>query len=456
MSTDNLPIRHIVVLGGGAVGWSCAVAISRALVNRAVKVTVIPSHTAYEPNVIAACETITDFHAQAGIKAESLYKSRVAQPWLARQIQTPSGPVFLGNEQELPRFASLDVHHLLSYFNEAELSDLSLSATAAKQNIFAMPTSKSAAYRLGLLIHTVGYAEFMRAAASHLGIQCVNSTVQSCELDERQRVKQITCSDGTRLPVDLLIDNSDGTLPALSSEKTNDTCSIFASVRSSKRSPSVSFGADSWGDWQHAQGVGFDQYQRQVNAEDAAAASMHWRETLGDEVNIDVVDHFVRQDSLEANCLRIGALAGADELLAQDRLSRAHRTIATLIDYFPGTAFPEENSKALNSVIAIQTQQAKDYRLAIHSLAAGTLPDQANVNATLQRRLDLFASSARLTNELNPLITRTMWMQALWYLYRTEAPYDPLTMALDAESAKTFVRQCVMSTEQILASFRSG
>lgn len=457
MSVDNRPIKNIVVLGGGAAGWSAAVGLARGLSQTGATITVIDAHTAFEPPVVTASEHILDYHRLLGIREETLFKNRIAQPWLAKCFYRGEQPVYLGNDLELPVMGSIEIHHLVNE-QALELSDCSLAATAARQGAFVMPTADTpASFRPGMLLNTEGYRDFMRGAAQHLGVRAVQAPVVDVQRHASTGyITALVCKGGSRLETDLVIDHSNGLLcqgvdaPASVSSgflklPLHTACRPVAKARPWP-APGYLLHQYGWQETCHAFG---QSWERQLLTGLDLPETEQWLAGRYGESHITALQSGYLATPFYKNTLAIGARAGFSAPPSVDNLNLAQRAIGHLLDYFPGTACLPANSRALNQPLRRDREEAADYlhlqlllgRELTPSNATGWLPALADCSATLQEAVALFASSARVGNALNPLITRQMWINALWLYTRRLRPVSPLLAMVDSDESLAFVRR---------------
>lgn len=457
MSVSNQPIKNIVVLGGGAAGWSAAVGLARGLAETGVSISVIDAHTASEPPLICASEHILDYHRLLGIREEALFRNRIAQPWLAKCFYRGERPVYLGNDLELPVMGSLELQHLVNG-QAIDLFDCSLASTAARQGAFIMPTADTpSSFRPGLLLQSQGYRDFMRGAAMHLGVKSVQASVVEVQRDTATGyIAALVCNEGTRLETDLIIDHSDGllwqgvdapaTLPSrFFKEPLHTTCQPVAKAKPWP-APEYRFHENGWKEiccafgqsWERHHLVGFDH-----QAEERWLAGRHG------ECHVAVQQAGYLVAPFYKNTLAIGARAGFSASPSVDNLNLAQRAIGHLLDYFPGVACLPANSRALNQHLRRDREEAIDYlhlqlllsRQLTPNITTSWLPKLEDCSTTLQEAVELFASSARVGNALNPLITRQMWINALWLYTHQHRPVSPLLAMVDSDEGLAFIRR---------------
>ncbi|HEY7884357.1 MAG TPA: tryptophan 7-halogenase [Cellvibrionaceae bacterium] len=451
----NKPIKNIVIVGGGAAGWSAAVGLARGLHGSDVNITVIDADAAFEPAITLASEHIHDFHKLIGIRDEQLFKSGIAQPWIARRFYGNKGECYLGNDVEMPKLGALNLHQLVSV-SGGDLSTCSLAATAARRQIFAMPQGDSpASFRTGYILHTHKYCDFLRGAAKHLNVRSVVASVATVECQsDTGFIEALTCKDGTRLEIDLVIDHSNSAEvlwrnhlpPAITSTH------LPALLRFAERAagparqgdPAVTFTrlANGW--------------QQKVQA---------FGQTLLAEYCVDAdgrgppLATGVLATPFYKNTLAIGMRAGFSAPPSVSVLNLAQRAVAKLLDYFPGTLCVAANTTALNTELQQDQREAEDY-LALLWQLTDSLQESAetvlpSVSRVLQQKQALFASSGRVGSQLNPLITEQMWINALWYALGELRGIDPLAYMAPNADIEAFISRHQAHIQQQLARLQT-
>ncbi len=455
MSAENRPIKKVVVLGGGAAGWSAAVGLARGLAETGATITVVDAHTAFEPPLITASEHILDYHRLLGVREEVMFKNRIAQPWLAKCFYDGEQPVYLGNDVEFPVMGSIEIHHLVNG-HSLELFDCSLAATAASQGAFILPSAETAAsFRPGMSIQTQGYRDFMRGAALHLGVRDLQAPIIDVQMDDSTgHITALVCEGGARVEADLVIDHSSGVLWQGFDGPVSESSGFFKGpiyvacrpVSKARPWPAPAYRLLDSG-WKEVSRAFGQSWERQFFAGTDGLADQQRLVADHGEGRVTAMQTGHLSAPFYKNTLAIGARAGFAAPPSLDNLNLAQRAITHLLDYFPGTACLPANTRALNQHLRRDREESTDYlhlqlllsRQLTPDEPAGWLKELDDCSETLRETVALFASSARVGNALNPLITRQMWINALWLYTRGQRPVSPLLAMVDPEEVLAFV-----------------
>lgn len=445
----NKPIKNIVIVGGGATGWSAAVGLARGLHGSGVSITVIDADTAFESAITIASEHVLDFHKLTGIRDQQLFQSGIAQPWIARRFYGEKGECYLGNDIDMPRHGALDLHQMLNV-NGGDLSSCSLAASAAKQGIFAIPQGDSpASFRTGYIVNTGKYRDFFRGAAIHLAVRAVAASITAVEYQpDTGFIAALVCADGTRLESDLVIDHSNSQdilwrdcSPPVSMSSHLPAQLMFeerSAGRGGRADPAVSFTRQTNG-WQqqvHAFGQGWlAEYRLDGSGQQLATGAL--------------------ATPFYKNTLAIGMRAGFTAAPSISPLNLAQRAVAKLLDYFPGTLCVPANTAALNAELLKDQREAQDYLVLQWQLADNLQTGVANLlpplSDELQQKMALFASSGRVSSSLNPLVTGQMWINTLWYALGESRGVDPLAYMAPKADIGAFIARHQAHIHQQLA-----
>lgn len=213
-----MPIREVLVVGGGVVGWSAAAALRRKL--PWLTVTIVPQPTppaALADTMPCALPSIFGFHADLGLsdldtvlRTDSSYRlgSRYSGWAKGRQdyfhTYGPHGQPLDAISFHLhwarlaPGGAVLPFDHYSPAANLARAGRFSPPA-AVRHPLFA-------GFEQGMQLDVARYRAMMRAFALHCGVRELPGSLASVDLREDGFIDRVTLLDGSSCGADLFVD----------------------------------------------------------------------------------------------------------------------------------------------------------------------------------------------------------------------------------------------------------
>ena len=218
MNGRALPIRDVVVAGGGITAWSAAAALRKKLPALSVTVgPVAPPPDALADRIGSTLPSITEFHADLGLtEADTIVRAgssfrlgTLFEGWAEGR------PPYVHAYGEYGRpFGTASFHqHWVRAAHDAGAEPFDAYAPAAamaRAGRFAHPRgepgSPLAGFGYGLQISPARYAEMMRAYARHLGAVERAGDIAGVRLRGDGFVGALRLGDGSEVSGDLFID----------------------------------------------------------------------------------------------------------------------------------------------------------------------------------------------------------------------------------------------------------
>lgn len=480
----NGPIQRIVVVGADLLGWSAAVCLARGLRGQNVNIVVLdsPAFTHQPDTMIHASSHLFDFHKLLGIQEKSLLINGHAKLCSAAKFTDFSSikpDYYLGCDIHYPSFHTVELHHVMSWLSEHNLSPYSLSAIAAQNNKLALPTTTADPIRAGFLpsaiIDTSHYSLFMQGAAKQLGIKtCTSEHISVHYHANNGFISHFCLSNGETLHADLVIDNSGQTSTFNSPYKASyyvDCTNYFTFDRKltaeiHNKVPAKPFqqfiattaGLIEVNTFANRQQITLH-YSSQTHSEQAVKTLLENKFADLVKCKCESVEFGYTNKTFNNNCFAIGRAAGYLGTSPINPLILMQRSLCKLLELFPNKACLALNRDELNRRVAKDYQEALHYSLLMFAFKEDTSATQtwqlekAKLPILLAQKITLFAESGRVASELNPLISRGTWLNLLRYKIPIRQGYDPVLDALDKAKGRLFLKHIQQQVDQACAQF---
>ncbi|MDN4503453.1 tryptophan 7-halogenase [Alteromonadaceae bacterium BrNp21-10] len=497
-SQNNGAIEQIVIVGADVLGWCAAVALARGLQGQNVSITVVESshkksngngnHGVHDnQGIIHASAHLFDFHQLLGIQDKQLLAKGQAKLCSGSQFFNFSqqhNQYVVGCEKAQPSFCSIELHHVLQWLGIEDPTPYSLSGLATEKTLLALPTANSdevtAGFSPRVNLDAATYQRFMQGAAIHLGVMHQQAAIQQIDYHvDSGFIQQLTLTNGETLQVDLLVNNShDEALfrPINQQRQFKDCRSLLAfdrkittvSTTQNQAKPYQQFHATEHGVCElnfmpslHSATLHYAaEHTSDKQAQQQLAALLdHAQIDNAQGFDVTHVNAGYNTNCLHKNCFAIGDNAGYLGTSPFSQLILLQRSISKLLELFPGKACLATNSAELNRRINQDYQQALHYSLLMLNFSEQPIQYywQAQIEQlpeALQQKIRLFRSSGRVSSELNPLVSRDLWITMLKYKVRDNRGYEPVLDALDKQKGLQFLQQLKQRIAQCLSHYR--
>jgi tryptophan halogenase len=214
----DVPIEHIVVVGGGIVGWSAAVALRRRVPGVAVTIVATPPPSdALADRIAQTLPSTIGFHDDLGLSEDDAVL-RAGGVW---RLGTEFADWAAGRAPYVHAYGPCGQpfgtasfhHHWLRAAREGTAAPFDAHAPAAvlarAGRMPVPPTGIVAEVQAALMLDVPRYRAMLEAFARHLGVAVRDGEVATVRMrDENGFVDAIVLTDGTAVTADVFVDAS--------------------------------------------------------------------------------------------------------------------------------------------------------------------------------------------------------------------------------------------------------
>jgi len=484
MTQTNNFVRRIAIVGGGTAGWMMAAALSKTLSRHPCEVVLIESPDIPTVGVgEATIPPIQLFNRLLQIdeheflrETRGTYKLGIEFVDWFKQGQTYFHP--------FGRYGA-DIHNVpfhqywrkLHQLGEGgSLGEYSLPTVAAYRGTFSPPDDnpRSVLSKMAYAYHLDAglYADYLRRYAEARGVQRLTRRVQGATVrPDDGFIESVEFDDNSRLEADFFIDCSG--FRGLLIEETLHTgyedwrhwlpcdravavpCEAPEAPRPYTRSTAREAGWQWRIPLQHRLGNGYvycSDYLTDDAAESTLLANLEGA-PLADPKRLRFTTGR-RKQAWNKNCLAVGLSAGFMEPLESTSIHMIQTAIARLMTLFPDNAFDPVDIAEYNRLSDIEYERIRDF-LILHYKA--TARDDSElwrytrdmaIPDSLQHKLDLYQSRARVFRYDEELFADTSWIAVFEGQGVVPRRYDPLVDTYDLEQLRAVaarMRQTIIS-----------
>lgn len=431
-------VRSIVVVGGQLTGWTAAAAISHALQEQRIGITVLelpgmPAGSLAEATLPFAAL----FHRNLGINERDIMAYTQATFRLGTEFHGwwgEAAPGFMPLGQRGAGIGFLPFQHYLVRKHrdgDTTLPDAySLCTQAARRGKFTHPvadaTSVLSTLAYGLHVDTGRYTSYMRLVAEQNGARSLSAAFG--EVRRRSGdgfIESVVLADGQVLEADLFIDASGGQaclIEGALGARFEDWSHwlplrhvVSAQLPGDGAPPPCSSIRALPGGWIRQMPLQ-DLTVHEVVHADTGMESRKTLEYLG-EAGVNPVPGTLRIGCLDrawsANCIALGQAAGGLDSLTAGNLHLVQTALARLLELFPDRRCDPVLAGEYNLRTTRELESIRDFTLA-HYLGTASIAPASTVDVplpeTLRNRISLFDSQGQLPQYLGDTIDQGAWV----------------------------------------------
>lgn len=428
------PIESIIVVGGGMLAVSAALAFARNLPGVTVRLLETPADPAsLADHVPATTPLVHRFHAAIGVDELDLVRSGVALHRLGTRFDNWSasaGPWFHGFERRGYPADGVPFHQVWLREQHAAFDAWSVAAALARGGRFVHPSedlsSPLSAFLYGLNLDPDRYRAFLLGMGK--GMARIGGEIAAVERAGDGRVAGIKLHSGEVLSADLYVDCS----------------GLLADA--------VDSAWQEWSDWLPCNRFAFTDgpVSEAVPFDHVVADDKGWTWSIplpGRCVEVrarradDEPARGRRTSAWVGNVLAIGDAAMRIDPLHGAALHLAHSAVLRALQHIPGADMHALEIAEYNRLTALEADRARDF-LALHYLRPGSdgpiwrdAPAPA-LPAGLARTLEQFERRGRLPLFEEECFDPDSWLAVLIGLGLRPQAVDPVALGIDGNRAR--------------------
>jgi tryptophan halogenase len=455
-------LKRIVIVGGGTAGWMAAAAFSKALANQNTQVVLVESDQIGTIGVgEATIPPIVSFNRILGLDEDEFVKATNASfklgiefvDWSApgEHYMHPFGAIgaTLGNQ---PFYAFWQ--KLYQMGKAPDVLEYSLNTQACYQNRFMRPANiaNSPLSTIAYAFHFDAslYAKYLRKYAEERGVQRVEGLISKVNQDGSSGfIESVQLESGQIVDGDFFVDCSG--FRGVLIEQALDTgyedwshylpCNSAIAIPSERLSvlpPYTRATAHSAGwQWriplQHRTGNGHVYCNEYVSDEEAQRVLLDNLETPAtDEPRLIRFQTGKRRKHWNKNCIALGLASGFLEPLESTSIHLIQEGILKFLALFPGKDYDQVIVDKYNQQLNNAFTFVRDLLiLHYHVTSRDDSPfwnfcRTMDIPDTLQAKLDLYESSARIFRENDELFNEISWLTVMHGQGLRARTYNPL------------------------------
>lgn len=445
----ELPIKKILIVGGGTAGWMAAAAIAKGLPKGAYEVTLVESDEIGTVGVgEATIPQLQIFNRMLGVDEDDFVRSTKGTFKLGIEFVNWGGlgqSYFHAFGEFGKEMDGVDFYHWWLKMKKIDPSitvdDFTLTSLASKEKRFmrSVDAGNSPLSNIGYAYHFDAglYARYLREIAEANGVGRTEGVVEDVELGAGGFIRSVVLASGEKIEADFFIDCSgfkglliEGALKT-GFEDWSDLlpCNSAVTVASENTADPLPYTRSTaheagW-QWriplQHRVGNGYVYCSDYISDEDA-------KKTLLD--NIDGpplgeprVIRFTtgrRKKFWNKNCLALGLASGFMEPLESTSIHLVQYFLSKFFVFFPNKHFDEEDVNEFNAQAGYQFERIRDFLVLHYKVTERT--DSAfwdycremNVPASLVKKIELFKKNGRIFRDNNELFNPESWFEVMY------------------------------------------
>jgi tryptophan 7-halogenase len=453
-----MPIKKIVIVGGGLAGWLTASALAR---RTRCHIVVVGTPSADDSlglplKVEATLPSTAAFHAAIGFDEDALMTRCGGSFTLGRALSNWTGeqtPSFSPYGEIGASLGPIAFHHLVARIRaegqKVNLANYSVAALCAQSGRFSRPPSDHrsvlATMAYGLHLESDSYREAFKADATSHGVVLASGELADVKLSEDQLIDSVLLCNGEQVRGDLFVDCSGqsrtliGRMPLAAFDDWSrwlpcDRCVVTASPIDAPPPPYTHVDAGNRG-WQSFAStrdmIGEAVVYQQGSAEHDAYVFTSGRMAM----------------PWTGNCIAIGGAAAIIDPIASTQLHLAGSAILRLLKLFPHGRTGRIEAAEYNRQTAEELENVRDFAV-LHYKANNRIGEPfwdacraMDVPDRLAHKIALYRSTGRLALHDEESFEASDWIALFDALAVRPKSYDVMADAIGPARITDYLQQ---------------
>jgi tryptophan halogenase len=481
-----VPVRRIVIAGGGTAGWMVAAALSKTL-GKVLDIKLVESDEISTVGVgEATIPTLVTFHRLLEINEQEFMAATQATFKLGIGFENWRDV----GEDYIHSFGLTGKDHWTAGFQHfwlkgrerklaGDYGDYCLELKAAKENRFAHLPRGGMNYAFHLDAGL--YAKFLRKFSEGFGVQRIEGKIVEVVTDGPEHISALRLDSGALIEGDLFIDCTGFRAlligQTLGVEVEDWSHWLFCDSALAMQTESVgeavpytrSIARDAGWQWriplQHRVGNGLVYGSRFIDDDEAKKTLL--ANVEGKPLMDPRVIRFKpcqRRETWRGNCVAIGLASGFLEPIESTSIHLISRGILRLMQMFPGNGISPADIAEYNRQSNWEIEHIRDFIVLHYHVTNRTDTPfwracrEMEIPASLRHRIELFRETGRVFRAPNELFAENSWIQVMLGQGITPAQHHPVADLMgDAELSRFLdgIRHSVDKTVRQLPSHQS-
>ena len=370
-----MPIDRIVIVGGGAAAWLCALAVAAKSTSAITVIDTggVDDSLGLPVAIEASLPSVADLHARLEIDEDQLVAQTSSSYGLGRALSNwgVTGAVAFHPYGEVgANLGPVAFQHLIARIRAdggtANLANYSIAALCAQSGRFApfRGDSRSVLSTMahGLHLNVDGYRQYLKNAAIQRGVSVINGVPEEVQLDDSSRINSVRLFSGQVVEGDFFLDCSGPARLLVSKVPGFEFEDWSAWLPNTEMKMSVTPSTSPPPLYAHVE-AHEDGWQRFLSCQDRVEELFFSRGTGSGTAGSYAFTNGRIAAPWAGNCLAIGGAAAVIEPVASTQLHLVATALTRLLDLFPYNRESSLEAIEYNRQTVEQLENARDFTM---------------------------------------------------------------------------------------------
>lgn len=464
----NIPIKRVLVVGGGIIGWWAAVFLKKTMPD--INISILNS-SVEDSYAVTTEPTFAEYLRLIGITEQQLIKHADGNFCFAQAyFNWPHERNHYFHTADELNFNCdvVEFNQWLLKLRQAghslHLNDYSLSAVAVRSG--KAPISSSSKVMSGLNFDARYFKKILQSCALELGVTVIDDEIKNIAVDARGEIDFIVSAENGTLKSDFYIDaTGQGDLIAKAMGVHYESWAAYLPFHKKKilavppqdarliPFTSVHLSEHGWVKSTPLKNIVMCEY----TYTDSLAAE-NKKDSINDFFSAATATHFqpgMRQKSWHKNCLALGSAAVTLDSFSHSSFYLAAVSLKQFIHYWPHHPQCNAIENEFNRLIRMDYESVRDFHAAHYASikmqvkSPHSFWSQIELPESLQYRLNLFMECGRVLPDENSLIDPSQWIHLLIGLGCWPRNYDYIASHLSNDIYWQYSQQIMNNVQDV-------